>query len=76
MIVSVEIKDRDRKIGAMVKALAVEVAGFAAVKGTKNEELDRLGAFDFDFPSEAKAIEFREAVARYLPGFLAQAKGR
>ena len=71
MIVSVEIKGKDRMVGAMVKALAVEVAGFQAVKGTTKEFLSLRGYFDFEFPSDAHGTAFREAVKKFIPSELA-----
>jgi hypothetical protein len=65
--VKVEILNGDRKVGAMVKALAVEVSGYPAVKGATKEFLDRNGYYELTFPSEAKAAQFRAAVGAYLP---------
>lgn len=64
--VKVVILDKDRKIGAMVKALAVEVSGFQAVKGTTKEFLRQHGFYLFHFPSTIKAEEFKESVSRYI----------
>lgn len=66
--VSVHINNADRKIGAMAKALAVEVAGFSAVKGTSKEFLAAHSRYDFNFDTEEKTTEFRAAVAEYLQG--------
>ena len=71
MIVSVVIKGKDRMVGAMVKALAVEVAGYRAVNGMKKEFLNLHGYYDFNFPSDTHASDFREAVKKYLPEALA-----
>ena len=64
--VEVNIGGKDRNVGAMVKALAVEVSGFQSVTGTTKEFLATHGYYRFEFPSEAKAAEFRAAVTRYL----------
>ena len=69
--VQVNIIGKDRKVGAMVKALAVEVSGFQAVTGTTKEFLERNGYYLFDFPNKTRAEEFKEAVGRYLPESLA-----
>jgi hypothetical protein len=61
------IENKDRMVGAMVKALAVEVAGFQAVKGTTKGFLATHGYYDFEFASEAAAAAFREAVGKYVP---------
>ncbi len=66
--VSVHITDADRKVGAMAKALAVEVAGFAAVTGTTKEFLAANSRYDFQFDTNDKAEEFKEAIGEYLTG--------
>lgn len=65
--VRVTIEGKDRKVGAMVKALAVEISGFESVTGTTKEFLAANGFYEFHFPNESRADEFREAVRRYLP---------
>ncbi len=65
--VEVTIQDKDRKVGAMVKALAVEVSGFPSVKGATKEYLADNGYYRFQFPDETRAEEFRRAVGHYLP---------
>ena len=62
----------DRKISAMVKALAFEIDGPKSVEGVSKEYLEKNGHLVFHFRSEEKAKEFREAVALYLPGFLSR----
>jgi hypothetical protein len=64
--VKINIQNKDRKIGAMVKALAVEVSGFEAVKGTTKEFLNEHGFYIFHFPSHMKAGEFKESVLEYI----------
>jgi len=66
--VSVQIAKVDRNVGAMAKALAVEVAGFSAVSGTTKEFLALHGRLDFFFETQDKAAEFRALVAEYLHG--------
>ena len=68
----ISIEKKDRKVGAMVKALAVEVSGFEAVKGTTKEFLITHGYYEFHFPSLAKVNEFKEAVEKYVPSTLAK----
>ena len=70
--IKVVITGGDRKVGAMVKALAVEVAGFQAVGGTSNTFLSANGFYVFHFPDEAKAHEFRVVVGSYISPSLAQ----
>ncbi|HXC01630.1 MAG TPA: hypothetical protein VNU49_03190 [Opitutaceae bacterium] len=69
--VKVFIGNKDRKVGAMIKALAVEVSGFEAVKGTTKEFLSAHGYYEFHFPSKGKAKEFQEAIEKYVPSGLA-----
>jgi hypothetical protein len=67
----VTIHGKDRKIGAMVKALAFEVDGPQSVIGASREFLEKNGFYVFHFSTDALAKEFSEAVTRYLPGLLA-----
>ena len=69
--VKVTIHNKDRKIGAMVKALSFEVDGPKSVKGASKEFLEQNGYYIFHFSSEEKALEFKEAISSYLPGVLA-----
>lgn len=71
--VKVAIHNRDRKIGAMVKALSFEVDGPKSVSGASKEFLEQNGYYIFHFSSQEKASEFKEALANYLPGVLATA---
>ena len=64
--VRVTIEHKDRNVGAMVKALAVEVAGFESVTGATKEFLTAHGYYEFHFKTEAKAEEFRSLVRRYV----------
>jgi NDP-sugar pyrophosphorylase family protein len=67
----VHIVGKDKKVGAMVKALAREIAGFQPVRGATKEFLAAYGYYLFDFPNTRRAAEFREAVRKYLPVSLA-----
>jgi hypothetical protein len=64
--VRVNIANRDRRVGAMVKTLAVEVAGFQMVKGTTKEFLRNHGYYEFEFPHDYQAHDFRETVSKYI----------
>jgi hypothetical protein len=70
--VKVIITDKDRNVGAMVKALAVEVSGFKAVSGTTKEYLNRNGHYVFHFPYAGDAEKFRLAISKYISTNLAQ----
>ncbi len=67
MTVRILIEGCDRNVGAMVKALAVEVAGFQSVAGATKVFLQTHGYYEFAFPSGSHAEEFCLAVRRYLP---------
>jgi len=69
--VRVSIHNRDRKISAMVKALAFEVSGPPSVVGASKEFLEQNGYLMFHFPSREKVTEFQEDLGEYLPGLLA-----
>lgn len=64
--------NRDRRVGAMVKALAVEVAEFQAVKGTTKEFLRNHGHFEFVFQHDYQAQDFRETVSKHIRSDLAK----
>jgi len=70
--VKVIIHGKDRKVGAMVKALAFEIGNKYAVVGAKKEFLANTGYYVFHFDSPQRADEFRDAVATYLPVRLAK----
>lgn len=67
MVVTVKIADKDRILGALVKAIACEVAGIKAGKGTAAEVLAAKGAYDFEFASDEQGNEFRKLIHEYLP---------
>lgn len=70
--IKVAIHAKDRKIGAMVKALAFEVGGPRAVEGASKEHLETNGYLVFHFHSIERAKEFSGALDLYLPGFFAR----
>lgn len=51
----------------MVKALAVEVAGFQSVKGATKEFLAEHGFYVFRFPTDLYALDFKNCVRKYFP---------
>jgi hypothetical protein len=69
--VKVYIVGKDRKVGAMVKALAREISGFTPIRGATKDFLSEHGFYLFDFPSASGAAEFKEAFRKYLPVALA-----
>ena len=71
MDVKVSVSNKDRNIGAMVKALAFEISGPSSVVGTSKEFLESNGYYVFHFPSAEEAKEFEESLALYLPRIMA-----
>jgi hypothetical protein len=65
------IYEKDRRVGAMVKALAFEISGPSSVVGATKDILEENGYYIFHFPSQLDAKRFHETVAKYLPGLLA-----
>ncbi len=72
MDVTVAIREKNRNIGAMVKALAFEIDGPKSVKGSTKEVLETQGNYTFHFASNDKAKEFIASLGRYLPSYLAE----
>jgi len=70
--VEVTIHNKDRKIGAMVKALSFEVDGPKSVEGASKDFLEANGYLRFHFSTQEKATEFTDAVSTYLPQLLAK----
>lgn len=70
----VEISNRDEILAAVVRALAVQVAGFQIVAGKTGASLTAHGYYDFDF-SPSQVHKFETLVHDYVPGnFLGQIK--
>ncbi len=70
--IKITIHANDRKIAAMVKALAFEVDGPKSVEGASKEFLETHGYLVFHFKSHEKADAFRDVLTMYLPRILAQ----
>ncbi len=62
----VSIQNRDEILGAIVRALAVQVAGFQVVGGMNKEYLKQNGFYDFKF-SGVQVDRFRTLVNEYVP---------
>ncbi len=65
--VKVAIQANDRKLGAMVRALAFEVGNTGAVKGSSWTQMLLRGHLEFNFATDQKAEQFRQALTTYLP---------
>jgi hypothetical protein len=68
IVLKLAFPNNDHMMGAMAKALAVEIAGFQAVSGAKRDVLIREGGYEFSFRTTEKVRQFGAALARYLPG--------
>lgn len=64
--VIVHIKGKDTKVGAMVKALAIEISGSLCAIGTTKEFLQQKGYYVFTFSSDDKSKDFILSVRKYL----------
>jgi len=62
----VSIQNRDEILGAIVRALAVQVAGFQVVGGMNKEYLKRNGYYLFKF-SQEQFDRFKSLVNNYVP---------
>lgn len=67
MDIKISIKENDKYIGAMIKALAFEVDGPSSVKGTKQVVLQVEGYYTFHFSTEKKVESFKELLQMYIP---------
>ena len=59
--------NKDRYIGAMAKALAVEAAGFATVGGASHDSMFTNGCYLLRFSHRRQLDEFKRLVDIYLP---------
>lgn len=64
--VKVFVTGKDKKAGALVKALAVEDAGFKSVSGARKDFLSSNGYYLFHFRRARQAEEFKKDVRNYL----------
>lgn len=65
--VKVSIPEKNRKLGAMAKALAFEVGNKNAVIGAKKDFLNQDGYYIFHFGMNEQAEEFMADIGIYLP---------
>lgn len=59
--------NNDRYIGAMAKALAVEVGGFNTVRGATHDSMFANGFYVVRFTNRRHVDEFKRLVGIYLP---------
>jgi hypothetical protein len=64
--VKVTLLDRDVILGAILRALAVQVAGFQVVGGMNREYLEQNGYYRFPF-SQVQFVKFQMLVKDYVP---------
>ncbi len=66
MTTKVTISNRDEILGAIVRALAVQVAGFQIVGGMNKKYLQENGYYLFQF-SAPQLSRFQNLVEEYVP---------
>jgi hypothetical protein len=66
MAIKVTFLDRDEILGALVRALAVQAAGFQVVGGMNAEYLKQKGFYLFQL-SQPQADRFKSLVKSYIP---------
>ena len=65
MRVKVTLLDRDEILGAIVRALAVQVAGFQVVGRMNRKYLEQNGYYQFPF-SQVQSVKFQTLVKSYI----------
>jgi hypothetical protein len=70
MKIKVVFSNRDEILAAVVRALAVQAAGFQVVGGMNKNYLIANGFFLFDFESRAQINRFKTMVRDYVPANL------
>jgi hypothetical protein len=73
MKVKVTFSDRDEILGAVIRALAVQAAGFQVVGGMNSAYLATNGFYRFKFSNPGQTARFIALVRNYVPTTL-QAK--
>jgi len=69
--IKVTFSNRDEILGAVVRALAVQAAGFQVVSGMNAEYLRQNGSYRFEF-SQDQLERFQIFVRDYVPDKLRQ----
>jgi hypothetical protein len=67
MTTKVTILNRDEILGAIIRALAVQAAGFQVVGGMNAEYLKQNGFYRFPFASLDQVERFKTLVKDYVP---------
>ena len=62
----VTIINKDKVLGAILRALAVETAGFQVVGGMNQKYLEEKGYYIFRFSSQSQVDSFRSIVHDYI----------
>jgi len=65
--VKVSPAGKDRYLGALAKALAVEAAGFATVGGATHDSMMANGFYLLRFSNDRQLEEFKRLITTYLP---------
>jgi hypothetical protein len=67
--VKTTITNRDKYLGAILRVLANQVAGFKVVGGLSDADLRLTGFYIFQFSSGAKVTEFCNLIDEYITDF-------
>ena len=62
----VTIVNKDKVLGAILRAIAVETAGFPVVRGMNQKYLKEKGYYIFRFSSQSQVDSFRSIVDDYI----------
>ena len=67
--VKIDIKNKDKYVGAMLKGLAFQISG-RTPKGLTNELLNKQGYYIFSFSKQGHASEFKALSENYLDDYI------
>ena len=67
MTVKVTFLKRNEILGAIVRAIAVQVADFQMVGGNNRSYLNRHGFYRFEFANSGQVIQFKSLIQSYVP---------
>ena len=66
----IEIKERNRFVGSMVRGLAAQIAGTDIARGQTTDLLEKQGYYVFKFNKQAHADDFRALSMKYLGDYI------
>lgn len=68
--IKIEIKERNRFVGSMIRGLAAQIAGRDIVRGQTTDLLEKQGYYVFKFKKQAHADDFRTLSRKYLGDYI------